>query len=97
MRRGWPAAAIALTLLACLPTAQAQPAQGQAAQWLRMQLPPVDLTTPPENDPQRLATPDRAAPDDCAPAWPCRLRLFGTLGAIDKYGGVGLKGPALTW
>jgi hypothetical protein len=97
MGRGWPAAAIALALVAGLPSACLTSAWAQPAQWLRLQPPPVDLTTPPDNDPQRLATPDRAAPDDCAPAWPCRLRLFGTLGAIDKYGGVGLKGPALTW
>ncbi len=95
MGRGWPAAAIALALVAGLTTARAQPAQ--PAQWLRLQLPPVDLTTPPDNDPQRAAMPDRAGPDDCAPAWPCRLRLFGTLGAIDKYGGVGLKGTAPFW
>jgi hypothetical protein len=31
---------------------------------------------------------------ECAPAWPCRLRLFGV---IEKDGGIGLKGTALTW
>ncbi len=92
MGRGWPAAAIAVALVACLPTARAQ-----STRPLRLQLPPVDLTTPPDNDPQRAATPDRARPDDCVPAWPCRLRLFGALGAIDKNGGIGLKGTALFW
>jgi hypothetical protein len=31
---------------------------------------------------------------ECMPAWPCRLRLFGV---IEKDGGIGLKGTALTW
>jgi hypothetical protein len=94
MWRGWRAAAIVLVIAAGSPAAWAQP----AAQWLRLQVPPVDLTTPPDNDPQRLANgPDRFGGEDCAPAWPCRLRLFGTLGAIDRYGGVGLKGTALFW
>jgi hypothetical protein len=96
MRRGGPAAAIALTFIVCcaLPTARAQPDQQ-----LRLQLPPIDLTTPPDNDPQRfLNGPDHFfGNESCAPAWPCRLRLFGTLGVIDKYGGVGLKGTALFW
>ena len=30
----------------------------------------------------------------CAPAWTCRVQLFG---AIQKYGAVGLKGTAFTW
>lgn len=55
--------------------------------------PPLAELAPPSAAP-RLASP---APDTgCAPAWPCRLRLFG--GAPGKYGGgVGLKAPALTW
>ncbi|MGH7045306.1 MAG: hypothetical protein ACREE2_02810 [Stellaceae bacterium] len=57
-------------------------------------MPPVDLTTPPNNDPGLATAPDRAGRDDCEPTWPCRLRLFGV---IQKNGGVGLKGTALTW
>jgi len=94
MRRARAAAAVlALVVATGPPSARAQPTRP-----LRLQLPPVDLTTPPDNDPQRLANgPDRFRDENCAPAWPCRLRLFGTLGVIDKYGGIGLKGTALTW
>jgi hypothetical protein len=56
---------------------------------------------PPDARPQAAASPalgqrlDRPGRDaGCAPAWPCRLRLFGV---IEKYGGVGLKATALTW
>jgi hypothetical protein len=58
---------------------------------LVLQPPPADLGAPPPGSPL-LALPRSA--DDCAPAWPCRMRLFGFTG---KYGGVGLKAPALTW
>jgi hypothetical protein len=94
MRRSSLAAAISLALVVCAPPA----ARAQPDQQLRLQLPPIDLTTPPDNDPQRfLNGPDHFGNENCAPAWPCRLRLFGTLGVVDKYGGVGLKGTALFW
>jgi hypothetical protein len=54
--------------------------------------PPADLAAPLRTGPRLAATPDQAA--GCAPEWACRLRLFGE---IEKYGGVGLKGTALTW
>jgi hypothetical protein len=58
---------------------------------LSLQPHPAALAAPPPSG-QRLAPPGQT--DDCAPAWPCQLRAFGFTG---KYGGVGLKGTALTW
>jgi hypothetical protein len=59
---------------------------------LNLQLRSADLAAPP-SDKRRLAAPGQD--ETCAPAWPCRLQLFGYTG---KYGGgVGLKGTALTW
>jgi hypothetical protein len=59
---------------------------------LNLEPPSADLASPPAAGPRLAAGPGRSG--DCAPAWPCRLRLFGFTG---KYGGIGLKGPALTW
>jgi hypothetical protein len=61
-------------------------------QQLELQPPAADFAAPPANQPRLSARPDPNA--NCAPAWPCRLRLFGI---IEKNGGVGLKGTALTW
>jgi hypothetical protein len=58
---------------------------------LKLQPPPANLPAPPAAAP-RLAAPGQD--DSCAPAWSCRLQLFGYTG---RYGGVGLKGTALTW
>jgi hypothetical protein len=59
----------------------------------------LDLQPPPDNsaasrmvDPRLAGKSNRG--DACAPAWPCRLQLFGV---IQKNGGIGLKGTALTW
>lgn len=81
--------------------AQTAPARQLMPNWGDLVLPqPPGPTAPPEGlvMPDRrlpLATdPDQAGRQGCAPAWPCRLRLFGV---IDKNGGVGLEGTALTW
>jgi hypothetical protein len=88
------AAALAVVALAAAPTAAQQSASGSSAPMLHrpldLQPPAADLIPPPAGP--RLAAPGQNA--GCAPAWPCRLRLFGFTG---KYGGVGLKAPALTW
>lgn len=63
-------------------------------QTLNLQPPPAAIGIPPGRD-GRLSTDDALAPGEaCAPAWPCRLRLFGV---IQKNGGVGLKADALNW
>jgi hypothetical protein len=59
---------------------------------LVLQLPPANLGTLPATSPRLQARPDQNR--GCAPQWPCRLQLFGI---IQKNGGVGLKGTALTW
>ncbi len=99
MRRAGPAVAAALIAAACGPPAWAQlatPTPGMAAvqRPLVLQAPPADFARPLNSGP-RLST-DRygRTGDGCNPAWPCRLRLFGV---IEKNGGVGLKGTALTW
>ncbi len=81
--------------------AQPAPARQIMPNWGDLVLPPpIDPTAPPESlvmPDHRLplaADPDRDGRQGCAPAWPCRLRLFGV---IDKNGGVGLEGTALTW
>jgi hypothetical protein len=58
---------------------------------LNLQPPSADLPAPPAAE-RRLAGPGQD--DSCARAWPCRLQLFGYTG---RYGGIGLKGTALTW
>lgn len=58
---------------------------------LNLQPPSADLAAPPSKK-RRLVAPGQD--DSCAPAWSCRLQLFGNTG---KYGGIGLKGTALTW
>ena len=59
--------------------------------WLVLLPPPADIGAVPVfgRPPDQ---PGQAA--GCAPAWPCRLRLFGV---IEKSGGIGLKAPVLTW
>ena len=99
MRKAWPAVAAALIAAACGLPAQAQqavPASGAAAAQtpLILQSPPVVFATPPGYDPRLSADRFGGTRDGCDPAWPCGLRLFGV---IDKNGGVGLKGTALTW
>ncbi len=59
---------------------------------LVLQLPPANLGTLPATSPKLQARPDQNR--GCARQWPCRLQLFGI---IQKNGGVGLKGTALTW
>ena len=70
-------------------TAAATPVLHQ--QRLVLQPPPADIGAVPVfgRPPDQ---PGQAA--GCAPAWPCRLRLFGV---IEKSGGIGLKAPILTW
>ena len=70
--------------------AAAHPAVGRPP--LILQPPAPDFAPAPAPNP-RLA-PNVSQQSECAPAWPCRLRLFGV---IDKTGGVGLKGPVLNW
>ena len=71
----------------------AQPGRTQPTRPLRLQVPPVDFRTPPDNNPGLATAPDRGS-EGCVPEWPCRLRLFGI---IERNGGVGLKGTALNW
>jgi hypothetical protein len=59
---------------------------------LVLQLPPANLGILPATSPRLQARPDQNR--GCMPQWPCRLQLFGI---IQKNGGVGLKGTALTW
>jgi hypothetical protein len=59
---------------------------------LVLQLPPANFGTLSATSPRLQARPDQNT--GCAPQWPCRLQLFGI---IQKNGGVGLKGIALTW
>jgi hypothetical protein len=87
---------VAAELVSLMPAAAQQVATSGASAMrqrpLLLQLPLPDFGSPPAAGPRLAAGPDQSA--DCAPAWPCRLRLFGFTG---KYGGVGLKGAALTW
>jgi hypothetical protein len=99
MRKAWPAVAAALIAGATGLPAQAQratPASGAAPgqQPLMLQSPPADIAMPPGYDPRLGADRFGGTGDGCNPAWPCRLQLFGV---IDRNGGVGLKGTALTW
>jgi hypothetical protein len=54
----------------------------------------AEIGQPPNREPWVSADRDQAAGEGCAPAWPCRLRLFGV---IQRNGGVGLKADALNW
>jgi hypothetical protein len=77
------------------PAAAQQPLSGAGPppqQRLMLQRPPGDVGSPPSFDPRLATTPEPNG--DCAPPWRCRLQLFGI---IEKNGGVGLKGTALTW
>ena len=98
MRRSWTAAAAALIAAGYgLPAEAGQglPASGApAAQWPLVLPSPAGIARPPGADPWVAVDPDKAGGGGCAPAWPCRLQLFGV---IQKNGGVGLKGVALTW
>jgi len=99
MRKAWPAVAAALIAGACGLPAQAQqamPASGATPgqRPLILQSPPADIAMPPGYDPRLGADRFGGTGDGCNPAWPCRLQLFGV---IEKNGGVGLKGTALTW
>lgn len=84
-------AAAALLTAACALPAQAQQ---NAQRPLMLALPPADPAAPRYDDPRLAAGPDNDGPGGCAPIWPCRLQLFGV---IERNGGVGLKGTALTW
>jgi hypothetical protein len=91
--------AAALIVAACgLPAwaQQATPAPGAAAgqRALNLRPPPADIAAPPNSGPLLSAGRDGGTPDACNPAWPCRLQLFGV---IERNGGIGLKGTALTW
>jgi hypothetical protein len=99
MRKAWLAVAAAQIAVACGLPAQAQQAMpasravaGQRP--LILQSPPADIAVPPDYDPRPAADRFGGMRDGCDPPWPCRLRLFGV---IDRNGGVGLKGTALTW
>jgi hypothetical protein len=95
---GRAAAVAALVAVAAsvLPAAAQQAAPGSPAvpRLLNLQPPPADIVPPPNRAVGTTGDRDRAAGEDCAPAWPCRLQLFGI---IQRNGGVGLKGSALTW
>ena len=90
------ATAAAATLFAAavgaLPsTAQQAPPSGGAG--LSFALPQYAVPNgEPVRDPQSAAKAERDP--SCAPAWTCRVQLFGT---IQKNGGVGLKGTPFTW
>ena len=94
-----PAAAAALLVAAlfCAGSASAQQAvpgdrQAVPQQLLKLQPPAPDFAASPARSPGVAR--GAGEKSECAPAWPCRLRLFGV---IDKTGGVGLKGPVLSW
>jgi hypothetical protein len=90
------AALLVLTLFSAHPAAaqQAPPGDRQAVRQkpLILQPPAPDFTSLPMLN-QRPAS-GVQKDSECAPVWPCRLRLFGV---IDKTGGVGLKGLVFTW
>jgi hypothetical protein len=99
MRKAWLAVAAAQIAAACALPAQAQQAtpasRAVAAQRpLILQSPLADIAAPFSYDPRLSADRFGGTRDGCDPAWPCRLQLFGV---IDRTGGVGLKGTALTW
>jgi hypothetical protein len=89
------AVVVAAASVCAVPATAQQSAPGgarPAGRQLVLQPPPADFGSPPISDPRLTAGPEPKG--DCAPAWRCRLRLFGVIG---KNGGVGLKGAALTW
>jgi hypothetical protein len=99
MKKAWRAVAAAVTVAACALPARAQQAVptsiGTAGkQPLMLQPPPADIAAPSGYDPRLASDRFGGTRDGCDPAWPCRLQLFGV---IDRNGGVGLKGTALTW
>jgi hypothetical protein len=99
MRRAWPVVAAALVAAACGLPAPAQRATSASAaaavQWpLILQPPSPDIAGLPGDSPRLAADRSGGTGDGCNPAWPCRLQLFGV---IEKNGGIGLKGAALTW
>jgi hypothetical protein len=65
-----------------------------ALRLLNLRPPAPDIAIAADRDARLSADPDQGGVEGCEPAWPCRLQLFGV---IDKNGGVGLKGTALTW
>jgi hypothetical protein len=87
------ALALAALLTAATPVLAQQSAPSASppspSRLLDLRPPTAAIALPPA---PRLAAPARDA--GCAPQWPCRLRLFGYTG---RYGGIGLKAPALTW
>jgi hypothetical protein len=92
---GWRLALLVAALFAAHSAVaqQAAPGERQAVPQrpLILQPPAPDFSSPgPNPRPASAARKD----GECAPAWPCRLRLFGV---IDKTGGVGLKAPVLSW
>ena len=99
MRKAWLAVAAAQIAAACALPAQAQQATptlsaavGQRP--LILQSPPADIAAPSGYNPRLGADRLSGTHDGCEPGWPCRLQLFGV---IDRNGGGGLKGTALTW
>jgi hypothetical protein len=97
MTLGGAAAVAALVAAAwAAPAAAQQGVSGSPAvpRPLNLQLPPTDIGQPPNRDGGLSADRDQAYGEGCAPAWPCRLRLFGV---IPRNGGIGLKTNALTW
>jgi hypothetical protein len=93
------AAAALLAAVWALPT-QAQQATklgdppAAALRQLMLPSPPTGPVVPPFDNPRLAPDPDQARRAGCMPDWPCRLQLFGV---IERNGGVGLKGTALTW
>jgi hypothetical protein len=95
-RAGWGSALLVAVLFSAhsVVAQQAQPGERQAVPQrpLMLQPPAPDFGSSPAPNPR--PAPATQKDSECAPAWPCRLRLFGV---IDKTGGVGLKGPVLNW
>jgi len=86
-------AALVAAVLFGLPAA-AQQAAPSGSRPLSLTLPPFPAETgePVMGDGQFAPRGERE--QNCAPAWTCRMQLFGT---IQRNGGVGLKGTAFTW
>jgi hypothetical protein len=90
--RAAAAAVFVAAAVAALPSA-AQQAPPSGGAGLSFALPQSAVPAgEPVRDPRSAAKAERDP--SCAPAWTCRVQLFGT---IQKYGGVGLKGTPLTW
>jgi hypothetical protein len=73
---------------------QAAPGEHPAVPQRPLMLQPPTLDFGSSLEPNPRPAPTAQKDGECAPAWPCQLRLFGV---IDKTGGVGLKGPVLSW